>query len=321
MNKGLKIFLVSFILSLPFWLVMNVWAQDMRNFFFWQEFSQNPRLLTAQAAQSEFNSSLHFMGLARKKEVQDFTSQATSAVSVLLDKTGRKKILFEKNASISLPIASVTKLMTAKIILENYDLQKEIVISKEAVAQEENLGKLIVGDNLTVQELLYPLLMESSNDAAFALVSNYPEMTREKFIILMNDEAKKINMTGTYFYNPTGLEPEEDKDSGGLNLSTANDLVKLMESLKAKPLLWDILQTSRINLYGPTLINGNKLLGKIEGIWGGKTGYTEQARGCFVLVVEAPQGKGLLLNVVLGAEDRFLEMEKLINWVKQAYAW
>lgn len=321
MNQGPKIFFIVFLLSLPFWLVMNVWAEDLHNFFYWQELDNDPDLLAAQVAQMQFNENLHFMGLTRNNEVTDFTTQATSVLSVLVDKTGRQKVLFEKNANDTLPIASVSKLMMAKVILENYDLQKEITITKEAVAQKENLGKLKVDDVLTVEQLLYPLLMESSNDAAFALFSNYDDMTRESFVAMMNTKAQKIGLNATYFYNPTGLEPEEDKDSLGINRSSAFDLVKLTRNLFDEPLLWEILQTPTINLYGSTLVNGNKLLGKVPGVLGGKTGYTEQAQGCFVLVMEAPNDKGVLINVVLGAQDRVWEMEKLINWIKQGYGW
>jgi D-alanyl-D-alanine carboxypeptidase len=300
---------------------MNVWAQDLHDYFFWQESTSNPKILAAEINQMALNQNWHFAGLVRDNDVLDFATQATSAISVLLDRTGKEKVLFAKNIEETLPIASITKLMTAKVVLENYDLQKEIVITREAVAQEESLGELTAGQTLTVQQLLYPLLMESSNDAAFALFNDYDGMTRVKFVEMMNAAAREMGLANTYFYNPSGLEPEEDRVSNGLNYSTAADLVTLTKNLLDKPLIWDILQTSRINLYGPILANGNKLLDKMPGVLGGKTGYTEQAQGCFVLVVEAPADKGILVNVILGAPDRFLEMENLINWVKQAYGW
>ena len=98
-------------------------------------------------------------------------------------------------------------------------------------------------------------------------------------------------------------------------------MVKLAKELLGDSLIWEILSAPTMNLYGQTLESTNELLGKLPNIVGGKTGYTEKALGCFLLVVEAPKGKGYLINVVLGSPDRFGEMEKLTNWVKEAYYW
>ncbi len=321
MNKASKIFLITFIVSLPFWWGMNALAQNLEEFFYWHQFAANPKIMSAQAAQMAFAQNLHTLKPLRNNGVPEFETDALAAISVLVDQAGKEKVLLAKNVDQSLPIASVSKLMTANVVLNNYDLAKEIMISKSAVEQEENLGKLIVGSTLTVEQLLYPLLMESSNDAAYALFNDYDGMNRERFISLMNAAAQDLGLTNTYFFNPTGLEPDEDKETKGLNYSTAADLVKLAKESLKMPLIWEVLQTPRINLYGPTLVNGNQLLGKVSGILGGKTGYTEKAQGCFLLVVEAPKSKGVLINVILGTADRFSEMEKLIDWDRQAYDW
>jgi len=134
-------------------------------------------------------------------------------------------------------------------------------------------------------------------------------------------------MNDSFFDNPTGLDPEESGTE--INYSTANDLAKLVKSLLEKPLIWEILSTPQYSLYGPELVNTNRFLIDDSNIWqnriiGGKTGYTEQAGGCLVLVMESPRDRGTLINVILGArgtEDRFNEMKRLVDWLNQAYKW
>jgi D-alanyl-D-alanine carboxypeptidase (penicillin-binding protein 5/6) len=325
MSKNFKIFLITFILSLPFWWGANVMGKNLTNFFFWREFAKNPQLLSAQAAQMAFEQNLRDLKPVRDSRVPNVAIEAQSFTSVFLDKDGQEKILLAKNSQEPLPIASLGKLMTALVVLENYDLAKKITISKEAVEQEENFGKLIVGSTLTVEQLLYPLLMESSNDAAFALANDYPGMNEKKFVALMNQAAQKLNLKNTYFFNSTGLDPEDEK-SEELNRSSANDLVILVRALLKQPLVWEILTTPTYTLLGQKLENTNKLLTEDQGILtkivGGKTGYTEKALSCFLLVVEAPKSKGYLINVILGTENnRFEEMRKLVEWDYEAFYW
>lgn len=316
MTTGTKYFLIALILSLPFWWGMNDLEKNLNDFFFWQEVSKNPEIF---AAQISFQNNYRPF---RDKEVGILEINAISAVSVLIDNQGKEKILFKKESDLQLPIASLTKLMTALVILENYDLSKEITISKEAVAQEGDFGKLKIDAKFPVDYLLYPLLMESSNDAAYALTNDYDSMTDEKFIELMRQEAEKLGMADTLFYNPTGLDPEESKTP--LNYSTAEDLIKLTKELFNKPLIWEILSTPKFSIFGPELVNTNELLGEIAGIIGGKTGYTEYAGGCMVLVLNAPENQGKIINVILGAdgtENRFNEMKRLVDWADIAYNW
>lgn len=311
----IRVFLISFILSLPFWWGVNVFQIKLEDFLFWQKMSAEPEILTTQLT-AQFN--LESLKPIRKREIPDLELKAKSGISVLVKSDGSERILFEKEGEKILAIASLTKLMTANIVLENYVLSKEIKISKKAVDQEENLGKLESGKTFSIKYLLYPLLMESSNDAAYALTEVIGE---EEFVKLMNLEAKNLGLENTYFFNPTGLDPEEISNS--LNYSTSQDLVKLAKHLlfEGQPLIWEILSTPKFSLYGPELISTNQLLAEIPGIIGGKTGYTEKAQGCFLLVLKSPNNKGYLINVILGSENRFEEMKKLIEWQKEAYRW
>jgi len=321
MSRNLKFFLIVFVLSLPFWWGVNVLGEKLENFFYWREISQNTQIFTAQ---TNLEEKLNKLKPIRHRNVEDLEIQATSVISVFLDNKGKEKILFEKESGKILPIASLTKLMTALVVLENYDFSKEIKISEKAVEQPEDLGKLVAERIFPVKYLLYPLLMESSNDAAFSLANDYDGMTGEKFVTLMNLTAQKLNLNDTFFVNPSGLDPETKTPETKINYSTAKDLVKLTEELLKKPLIWEILSTPRYNFYGPELLNTNELLGEIPEIVGGKTGYTYTAGGCMVLVTIAPKDAGFLVNVILGTDGkngRFGEMKKLANWLNTAYKW
>lgn len=318
MNKNLRLFLIVFVLTFISGWGINVFDKDIKNFSYWHEFARNPGILAAQANQLAFEENLRELKPIRNKAVSDLTLQAKSAVSIFLDNNGGQRIIFQKNTEDRLPIASLTKLMTAKVVLDNYDLSETVKISKEAIRQEENFGQLKVGDILSVEQLLYPLLMESSNDAAFALTNDYRDMTGGKFVKLMNQTAANLGLENTFFLNQSGLDPEETSKT---NYSTASDLAKLAKALLGNDLIWKILSTPKIYLYGQQLKSTNELLSEVPHIVGGKTGYTEKALGCFLMVLEAPKGKGYIINVVLGSSDRFGEMKELIDWTKRAYYW
>jgi len=321
MTTRLKIFLTALVLSLPFWWGINLLEKNLSDFFYLQEVSKNPQIFAAQINLQEHIKNLRPL---RDKNVPDLEIIAKSGLSVLIKNDGEEKILFEKDVDQKLPIASLSKLMTTLVVLDNYDLSKEIKISKEAVAQEEDFGKLEIGRVYAVNYLLYPLLMESSNDAAFSLASDYDGMTFEKFVELMNSTARKLGFNNTSFVNPSGLDPEENEPQTRINYSTVRDLAELTKGLLNKPLIWEILSTPKYSFYGPELTNTNELLGEIPGIVGGKTGYTDTAGGCMVLVTKAPGEKGILVNVILGSDGgngRFGEMKKLVNWLNTAYKW
>ena len=301
MSKGLKFFFIAFLASFFGVFALNIFQENLENSFY------------AQISQPF--QQIYEVKIPEKPQKPNLNLQAKAAISVLVDSQGGKRVLFKKNSNERLPIASLTKLMTANIVLENYDLSREIKISEEAVAQNGEAGKLTAGKIFSVEYLLYPLLMESSNDAAYALTNDYNEIAEEKFIELMNLKAEDLGLENTYFVNSTGLDPEQSDHS--INYSTTEDLVKLTKYLLKKSSIWEILTTPKFSLYGPELINTNELLGKIPNIVGGKTGFTDQAGGCMLLVLKNKEGN-FLINVILGAPSlsaRIEEMEKLIEWL------
>ncbi|MFA5743180.1 MAG: serine hydrolase [Candidatus Paceibacterota bacterium] len=250
---------------------------------------------------------------------------AQSALSLLIypEKQGlQPKILFEKEIDKKLPIASVSKLMTAVVALENYSLQSEIKISQEAIDQEGEAGRLDSDEILSVENLLYVMLIESSNDAAEALAEN---MGREEFIELMNQKAGSLGLENTFFVNPNGLDAE---NRNILNVSSALDLAKLIIYIqKNHPLIGDILSRKEFSFNSPNgqfhhnLASTNALLYNSQTLWG-KTGYTKKANGCMINLIRPQSDDDLIIiNVVLGADDRFYEMQRLTDWLNNSFIW
>jgi D-alanyl-D-alanine carboxypeptidase len=327
MSKNIKIFLPCLILSVFFWWGINILEKGLEDFFYTRELEKNPLILTAQI------SSFIFPDIQKpiiNQEIPDLKISAKSAISVFVDSQGKDLILFQKNESEKLPIASLTKLMTALVVLDIHQLSDEVKISKEAVEQEGEEIELKVGEILSVRELLEIMLIASSNDAAYALATPNVERERmgeESFVDLMNLEAYYnigLKPENTHFINPTGLDPKDPFQD--TNYSTVKDLVELVKYLiKYQPEILGILSQKESGTFNNTssflLENTNKLLGEIEGIVGGKTGYTKRAGGCLVLILEGPRKNSYFINVILSSEDRFEEMKQLINWTKESFSW
>lgn len=255
-----------------------------------------------------------------KEPIPELTAKSAYSVFVPIDNLQNQQVLFEKNAAEPLPIASIAKLLTAVVAIEQYPLEAPVVISKEAVAEKETAGQLKEGDVLTVEELLYPLLIESSNDAAFALAEI---MGEKQFVAQMNLKANALDLSSAYFMNPSGLDPEAP---GAMpNTASAKDVAVLTEYiLKTHPRIFDILSYRAFHLYTSqgifhhTLFTTNELL-SFEGwpakVIGGKTGLTPLAKGNLVIVLKAPNQNGYIINIVLGSDKRFEDMKMLIDWV------
>ncbi len=249
----------------------------------------------------------------RNWSVEELDIQAKA--TAVFDPSG-EKFLYQKNIKEKLPIASLTKIITAIVTLENLGLDDIITISKKAVMTEGENGRLVINEKLSVRDLLYIMLMESSNDAAVALAN----ATNSDFVTLMNKKIKDLGLENTYFVDPTGISK--------WNYSTAFDLARLAKYSFDKPLIWQILSTKETKIYsqdGKTdhyLTNTNELFGEISEIIGGKTGFTEEAGGCMLTMVKISNKPGeYLITIILGSENRELETKKLISWIQKAYVW
>ena len=225
-----------------------------------------------------------------------FLSHPASALSarraILLDgATGR--VLYEKDADARSLIASTTKIMTALIICEQCNVLDRMRIPKEAVGIEGSSMYLREGEILTIQELLYGLMLHSGNDAAVALAI-YCGGTVEGFAELMNDKARFLGLTETHFENPNGL------DSPG-HYSTARDLATLAAYAMENPVFSKTVSAKTVTVGARNLRNHNKLLWRLEGADGVKTGFTRAAGR--ILVSSAVRDDRRLIAVTINAGD------------------
>ena len=179
------------------------------------------------------------------------------------------RVLLEKESDSQSLIASTTKIMTALVVCEQCNVLDRMRIPKEAVGIEGSSMYLQEGEVLTIQELLYGLMLRSGNDAAVALAI-YCGGTVEGFAELMNDKARNLGLTGTHFVNPNGL------DAPG-HYSTARDLAVLAAYAMENPLFHKTVSAKNVRVGDRYLTNHNKLLWRVEGADGVKTGYTKAA--------------------------------------------
>lgn len=223
--------------------------------------------------------------------------------------------LYEKNADQPLLPASTTKIMTALVTLDSYSLSSTIKVVKTPI--EGQVMGLYDGEEMTVENLLNGLLVYSANDAAMVLAQNYPGGT-DAFVAAMNQKAKNLGLTQTHFENPVGLD-------GNAQTSTAKDMVHLSEVAMRNPVFAKIVGTQKIDVSDTTgkvthhLTNINQLLGKVDGVAGVKTGWTENARENLVTYIVRDNRKVMI--AVLGSQDRFGETKELIDWIYTNYQW
>jgi len=249
----------------------------------------------------------------RNWSVSEPEIDAESAI-ILSFNSKKETILFNKNKEEVLPMASLTKIMTGIIVLENFDLEEIIKISKNSISTIGDKGGLIRGEELKIRDLLYIMLIESSNDAAMALAYD-TNIGYKEFIDLMNKKAQELNLNNTYFVDPIGLDLK--------NKSTVLELAYLTKYALNFPVLWEILKTPEIEIYSidkkfiHKLINTNTLLSIVKG---GKTGYTNEANGCMLTASDIYKDN-YLITIVLGSDQREIDTEILITWAKQAYLW
>jgi len=222
-----------------------------------------------------------------------------SAPSAVLADLDTGQVLFEQGGRIRRPIASLTKIMTALLVLERARLGDEVVVSELPASPDGNLGLselgLEPGERISVGDLLYALLLQSANDAALALAEHVAGSV-DRFVRLMNLRARRLGMRGTAFRSPSGLD-----DRG---TSTALDLVRLTRAAYRDPRFARIVAQRFHEIPAPgggirRIQNRNVLLWLYPGAVGVKTGYTGAAGYCVVAVAERD---GLrLVAVVLGA--------------------
>ncbi len=222
-------------------------------------------------------------------------------------KTGR--VLYENNAHEALPMASTTKIMTALVALENGNLSDIVTAGKNAYGVPGTSIYLGLGEQLTLEQMLYGLMLASGNDAAVA-IAEYIGGSVEAFCRMMTDRAAEIGCENTVFTTPHGLPADGHH-------TTAWDLALIAQEAMKNPTFREIVGTQRASLpwadheYDRVLTNKNKLLSTYAGTLGVKTGYTKAAGRCLVFAAERD---GLeLIGVVLSCPDWFDEAAALLD--------
>ena len=245
-----------------------------------------------------------------------FNSQITipttnSRSCVVIDRN-TNTILYGKNEKEKRKMASTTKIMTAIVIIENYNLNETVEISKKAAGTGGSRLGLKTGDKIIIKDLLYGLMLRSGNDAAVAL-AEYACGDIKGFAELMNKKAMELNLANTHFETPHGL------DSDG-HYTTSYELALLSNYALKNKTFAQIVGTKEytisINGYPKQLSNTNELLGNFNGVYGIKTGFTNGANRC--LVTACKRNDMDIICVVLGADTKKFRTQdsiKLINYI------
>jgi len=234
----------------------------------------------------------------------------TTARGVIVLDRNSKMVLYSQNADARMFPASTTKMMTALVVLEHFkDLDEEITVP-QAFPIGSNI-ELQSGEKLTIDQLLYAMLVQSANDAAEVLAASFPG-GRSAFISAMNAAAAKYHLNNTFFANPTGID-----DVG--HHSTAADLARLADVALRDPEFAKIVTIENAVVSDRIISNTNQLMGRVVGVKGIKTGQTEGAGQALVSLVERDGNE--IIVVVLGSNDRFGDSERLIEWTYTSFNW
>lgn len=213
---------------------------------------------------------------------KNFTKTNVSAFSAALYLPETKKFLYTKNANQRMPMASTTKIMTAMVALEHSDLAEVVEIDDSSIGIEGSSAYLRRGDVLSMEELIYALLLQSANDAAVAIACHVGG-DLSGFVDMMNEKVEDLGLSNTHFTNPHGLDDPE-------HYTTAADLAIISATALSNPLFRKITSTYKKSFISPdrsrTYVNHNKLLSSYEGCIGVKTGYTKRSGRCLVSAAE-----------------------------------
>lgn len=253
-----------------------------------------------------------------KQEVIQTTSNITdnpkldSRIALVYDRASGR-ILFDKNGNKTTPMASTTKIMTAIIVVENSNLSDIVTIdSKSAGTGGSRLG-LKKNDKITVNDLLYGLMLRSGNDAAVALAIHVGGSV-EGFAELMNKKARKLNLTSTHFMVPHGL----DMDG---HYTTAYELAKMADYALKNKKLKEIVSTKtctiNINNNPKVISNTNELLGSVSGVYGVKTGFTNGAGRC--LVTACKRDSLDIITVIIGADTKKIRTSDSMKLIEYSF--
>ena len=238
------------------------------------------------------------------------TPPSLSAQSALLMEAESSSVVCKKNAHSRLPMASTTKIMTALVALELAAPDTVISVDKRAIGTEGSSIYLCEGEELTLEELLYALMLESANDAAVAIAIGVSG-SEEAFVDAMNEKATSLGLCDTHFANPHGLDAEA-------HYTTAYELAVIAREALQNPLLKTIVSTRKTTIPHQNtdgvrlLVNHNKMLRLYDGCIGVKTGYTQKSGRC--LVSAAERDGVTMIAVTIDSPDDWNDHTKLLDF-------
>jgi len=209
------------------------------------------------------------------------------------------------------PMASVTKVMTAMVVLDEAELDEIVTVPDFATNSRGSVAGLVAGEQWTVYDLLVAMMVRSGNDAALTLAWHVGDGSVDAFVEEMNAKAQQLAMSDTHFVNPNGLDHED-------HYSTANDLTTMTLASLEYPVLQDIARIRTIKMpEDPTgkvrhVNNTNRLLGAYPGVVGLKTGDTPYANKVLLGITE--RGSRRIVTVVMGTDDHFRDTRELVEW-------
>lgn len=255
-----------------------------------------------------------------------------SATAVRIERLKTGEVLFERESGRRLPIASLTKLMTALVLAESVEPLREIPFSAQARGAgnpDEKRSAVLAGDTLKVEDVLKLLLVSSDADAAYAAAEYVAVLKRPElddapfgeqiraFVALMNERAGALGLADTRFANPGGSDDPE-------NYSTARDLARLAASItERRPEFWAATRIRETFVFGASgrrygVINTNPLLGEYPAIYGSKTGFDDDAQGTLAMLYRLSPDE-LIAIVLLKSYDRFGDGRTLIQWLESNF--
>lgn len=235
-----------------------------------------------------------------------------SAQAAIVYDHNQNKILFQKNANQKLPIASLTKLVTALIIAQEHNMSEIVTVTPQGINTVPVIAYLQNGEKITVQNLLHAMLIRSANDSARVLaIHNSGSISQ--FAEKMNTYVRSLGLKSSYFTNPSGLNTSQ-------NLSTASDLLTLARHVIKNSELLNITHkegftfTDETNRISHDIKTTNKLLSSEYNVVGLKTGTTPEAGQCYITITQEADPK---IVILLNSPNRFQESKLLLDWATQ----
>ena len=294
MKKKIKLILISVLTLLTVLSsIIVIFVSEKQNYVALQRSKQN-------VANSEENKNSNKIN----------NPELNARIALIYDRASGR-IIYEKNGNKQTPMASTTKILTAIVTLENADLKETVTIESKAAGIGGSRLGLKKNDKITVNDLLYGLMLRSGNDAAVALAIHVGGSI-EEFADMMNKKAEELGLTNSHFVVPHGLDNEG-------HYTTAYELAKMADYALNIPKFKEIVSnksaTIYINGYPKAINNTNKLLGSVSGVYGVKTGFTNGAGRC--LVSSCKRGELDIITVIIGADtnnQRTADTKELIEY-------